>query len=226
VSLQGTKSQQPTTAFLSPNLPPVTATTREHGDHGDPSPSRSPDHPITGSPDLSLSPDLDLDPIPLLRELNEATRCYHEVKQQLPEFKRQFLEAKRRYRLLQRLVHLRRVLWIRRLERLEELARVRRLLREQERGPIQQNDPASAAARSGLAQERMAQERMEKDRLAKEKALKENFLKLQKLRELIRLRENLLYRQQRALNQRRQAAAAQIVPGPEMRDNALRLKTS
>src|SRR5262249_45318051 len=36
--------------------------------------------------------------------------------------------------------------------------------------------------------------------------------------------ENLLFRQQRAFSQRRQAAAAQVLPDPEMRDNALRLQ--
>jgi hypothetical protein len=182
--------------------------TRDHGDHGDPSPSRSPDHPITGSPDL------DLDPLPLLREVHETRRLYLEVQQQLPEIKRQFLEAKRRYRLFQEIVLLRRELWIRRLEPLEELARVLRLLRQQQSVPIRQNDPEADAARSRLAQQR----------LTKEKALKENFLHLQKLRELIRLGENLLYRQQRALKRRRQAAAAQVLPDAEMRDNVFRLQ--
>src|SRR5262249_47664645 len=59
---------------------------------------------------------------------------------------------------------------------------------------------------------------------AREKALKQNFLQLQKIRELIRLGENLLYRQQRALQLRRKAAAAQVLPDPEMRDNARRLQ--
>jgi hypothetical protein len=151
-----------------------------------------------------------VNPLPLLRELNETSRLYLEVKQQLPEIKRQFLEARRRYRLFQEIVQLRRVLWIRRVERLEELARVRRLLRQQqEGGQIRQNDPEADAARS---------------RLAQEKALKEDFLQLEKLRELIRLGENLLYRQQRALKRRRKAAAAQVLPDQEMRDNILRLQ--
>src|SRR5262245_50235474 len=110
--------------------------------------SRSPDHPITGSPDL------DLDPTPLLRGVHEASRRYLEVKHQLPEIKRQFLEAKRRYRLFQEIVLVRRELFIRSSERLEELARVRRLLRQrQEPGPIQQNAPEADAARSRLAQQ-------------------------------------------------------------------------
>jgi hypothetical protein len=175
---------------IKPN--PITAITRDHGDHGD----------------------LDLDPLPLLRETNEASRLYLEVKQQLPEFERQFLEAKRRYRLFQEIVLLRRELFIRSSQRLEELARVRRLLRQQQGVPIQHNDTEADAARSRLAQQR----------LTKEKALKESFLQLQKLRELIRLGENLLYRQQRALKRRRQAAAAQILPDAEMRDNAFRLQ--
>src|SRR5215831_12257330 len=73
-----------------------------------------------------------VDPIPLLREVDETRRLYFEVKERLPEFTRQFLEAKRRYRHFQELVLLRRELWIRSSERLEELARVRRLLRQQQ----------------------------------------------------------------------------------------------
>jgi len=165
------------------------------------------------SPDLVPSPDLAVDPLPLLRELHETRRLYLEVEQHLPEVKRQFLEAKRRYHMFQRLALLRRDLWIRRLERLEELARIRRLLCQQQGVPTRRNDPEADAA------PRLAQER-----LAKEKALKENFLELQRLRELIRRGENLLYRQQRALKRRRQAAAAQILPDAEMRDNVFRLQ--
>src|SRR5215831_11098783 len=90
--------------------------------------ARSPDRQITGSPDLLV------DPLPLLRELTETKRRYFQVQQQLPEVKRQFLEAERRYRLFQRLVHLRRELFIRRLERLQDLARVRQLLRQKQEG--------------------------------------------------------------------------------------------
>ena len=67
-----------------------------------------------------------VDPILLLREVQESERRYREVKKQLPEFKRQFLEAKRRYRHFQELVLLSREIFIRRLARLEELARLER----------------------------------------------------------------------------------------------------
>ena len=157
---------------------------------------------------MTRSPDLFSDPTPLLREVQETERGYREVKQQLPEIERQFLEAKRRYRLFREIVLLRRELFIRSFRRLEELARVRRLrCQTQDSGPIQQNDPAADAQRSRLAQN-----------------LKESFLKLQKTRELIRDGENLLRRQQRALKSRRQHAAAQVQPDQEMRDNALRLQ--
>ena len=156
---------------------------------------------------MTRSPDLFSDPLPLLREVDETMRLYFEVKERLPEFTRQFLEAKRRYRHFQELVLLRRELWIRSSKRLEELARVRRVLRQQESGLIQPSDPEADPQRSRLAQN-----------------LKESFLKLEKIRELIRLGESLFYRQRRALKSRRQAAAAQVLPDPEMRDNALRLQ--
>src|SRR5215831_786259 len=166
---------------------------------------QEPENPMTALP----RDDGDLaDPAPLLRELRETERLYREVQQQLPEFKRQFLEAKRRYRHFQELVQLQRELLIRRLERLEELARVRRILRQRQEGDqTPQSDPGTDAERSRLARD-----------------LKENVLQLEKIRELIRHGENLLYRQQRALKRRRQAAAAQVLPNPEMRDNALRLQ--
>src|SRR5215831_14591865 len=118
--------------------------------------TRSPDDPMTRSPDLFS------DPTPLLREVQETERGYREVKQQLPEIERQFLEAKRRYRLFREIVLLRRELFIRRFKRLEDLARVRTVLRQQEGGQVQQNDPEADAERSRLAQN-----------------LKESFLKLE-----------------------------------------------
>src|SRR5215475_6978810 len=93
---------------------PMSAMTRDDGDHGD-------------HGDLA-------DPIPLLRELRETKRLYFKVQQQLPEVKSQFLEAKRRYRLFQRLVQLRRELFVRRFNRLQELARLRQLLRQGQEG--------------------------------------------------------------------------------------------
>src|SRR5262249_29695266 len=52
----------------------------------------------------------------------------------------------------------------------------------------------------------------------------DNVLKLEKLKEIIRIRETLLRRQQRALRRRRAAAATQCLPDHAMVDNVRRLR--
>src|SRR5262249_30689582 len=73
---------------------------------------RSPDHPITGSPDLS--------------PITAITRDHGDPHVPLPVLLQALKEARHRYFLLRRLVYLRRIQERCRLRKLEELARLRR----------------------------------------------------------------------------------------------------
>src|SRR5262249_51708961 len=148
------------------------------------------------------------------RDVGDPQRpSLQQLLQLLNEARHQFLEAKRRYFKLKQLVFLRQVVEPRRLQTLQELARLREI--RQEGAPPQSNehDPAAPSRPQPARQDRLQGEARE-TREAQE--LRDNVLRLQKLQELIRLRELLLRRQQRALRLRRQAAAAQVLPDQAM----------
>jgi hypothetical protein len=131
----------------------------------------------------------------ITRDHGDLDAALNEATHELLEARRRYLEAKRRYSALHQLACLRRIAHERLLRKQNELDHMRH-----EAAPRPPKDAVADPSR------------------------RDQLIRLQKLKELIQVREELLRRQRRALHRRRQAAAAQCQPDQAMRDNIRRLQ--